>query len=96
MGSFQRYLHPSPILLEGAWELELKVTLSPHLSPNKKEKLSKWWTTLQIKIFVKEYQNEVILMDYVRNKLSQSDLSVSSKGTLYTCEQNCAENKWVF
>lgn len=67
-GSFQRYLHPSPIL-EGAWELELKVTLSPHLSPNKKQKLSKWWTTLQIKVFVKEDQNEVTLMDYVRKNL---------------------------
>ena len=44
----------------------MKVTLSPHLSPDKKEKLSKWWTTWQIKIFVKEDQNEVTLMDYVR------------------------------
>lgn len=39
-GSFQRYLHTPPILLVGARQLELKVTLSAHLSPNKEEKLS--------------------------------------------------------
>lgn len=39
-GSFQRSLHTPPILLVGARQLELKVTLSPHLSPNKEEKLS--------------------------------------------------------